>query len=81
MAQLLVRQLDEAVKQALRRHGRSMEEEAWLILAQAVAADEEASLGTAGLGHRMAAIFTDAGLDVPIGEWRGIDANPASFEG
>ena len=36
MAQLLVRQLDEAVKEALRRrarrHGRSMEEEARLIL-------------------------------------------------
>ena len=66
MAQLLVRQLDEAVKEALRRrarhNGRSMEEEARLILAQAVAASEDSSLGTAGLGHRMAALFSDAGL-------------------
>ena len=41
MAQLLVRQLDQAVKEALRRraqrHGRSMEEEVRVILAQALA--------------------------------------------
>ena len=84
MAQLLVRQLDEAVKEALRRrarrHGRSMEEEARLILAQAVAASEDSSLGTAGLGHRMAALFSDAGLQEPIREWRGVDAIPASFD-
>ncbi|MFM9102994.1 MAG: FitA-like ribbon-helix-helix domain-containing protein [Cyanobium sp.] len=88
VAQLLVRQLNGAVKEALRRrarrHGRSMEEEARLILAQAVAAEEEASLGAAGLGHRMATrmatLFADAGLDEPIGEWRGIDAIPPSFE-
>ena len=84
VSQLLVRQLDGAVKEALRRrarrHGRSMEEEARLILALAVAAEEEASLGAGGLGHRMAALFTDAGLDEPIGEWRGIDAIPPSFE-
>jgi plasmid stability protein len=32
MAQLLVRQLDQAVKEALRRRAGSMEEEARLIL-------------------------------------------------
>ena len=82
MAQLLVRQLDGVVKEALRRrarrHGRSMEEEARLILAQAVTSDEESSPGAAGLGSRMAALFADAGLEDPISEWRGVDAIPAA---
>ena len=53
MAQLLVRQLDLAVKEALRRraqrHGRSMEEEVRVILAQAVARDESPSSHSPGL--------------------------------
>jgi hypothetical protein len=28
----------------------------------------------------MAALFVDAGLDKPIGEWRGQAARPAGFE-
>ena len=83
MAQLLVRQLDEAVKESIRRrarrHGRSMEEEARLILAQ-TAAQEDSILGTAGLGHRMTALFADVELQEPIGEWRGVEAIPASLE-
>ena len=79
MAQLLVRQLDEAVKEALRRRGRSMEEEARLILVQ-TAAQEDSSLGTAGLGHRMTALFADVELQEPISEWRGVEAIPASLE-
>ncbi len=79
-----MRQLDEAVKEALRRrarrHGRSMEEEARLILAQVVAADEASSLGPAGLGHQMAALFADAGLQEQFSEWRGVEAIPAAFE-
>lgn len=66
MAQLLVRQLDEGVKEALRRHGRSME--------------EDSNLGTAGLGHRMTALFADVELQEPISEWRGVEAIPASLE-
>ncbi len=81
MAQLLVRQLDEAVKEALRRrarrHGRSMEEEARLILAQ-TAAQEDSILGTAGFCHRMTALFADVELQEPISEWRGVEAIPAS---
>jgi antitoxin FitA len=84
VAQLLVRQLDGVVKEALRRrarrHGRSMEEEARLILAQAVTSDEESSPDTAGLGTRMAALFADAGLEEPISEWRGVEAISAPFE-
>jgi plasmid stability protein len=84
MAQLLVRQLDLAVKEALRRraqrHGRSMEEEARVILARALASDHDADPETHGLGTRMAALFEDAGLEEPIGEWRGQAARPAGFE-
>ncbi len=83
LAQLLVRQLDEAVKEALRRRARrrggSMEEEVRLILAQVVGAEEDSSLAAGGLGHRMAALFADAGLQEPISEWRGVEAMPASF--
>ena len=84
LAQLLVRQLDPAVKELLRRraqrHGRSMEEEVRLILAQAVARDEEPGTRPPGLGSRMAALFTEADLEAPIPEWRGVETIPASFE-
>lgn len=73
MAQILVRKLDAVVKETLRRralrhHGRNMKEEAPLILAQAVAADEDASLSIVGLGSRMAALFSDAALEETISE-------------
>ena len=84
MAQLLVRQLDLAVKEALRRraqrHGRSMEEEVRVILAQAVARDEPPSSQTPGLGSRMAELFVDLGLEEPIREWRGVEPVPPPFE-
>jgi len=83
MAQLLVRQLDLAVKEALRRraqrHGRSMEEEARVILARALASNHDVSPESQGLGTRMAALFVDAALEEPIGEWRGHAACPADF--
>jgi len=77
---VLVRQLDEVVKEARRRHGRSMEEEARLILAQAVAAEEAVSLSSVGLGSGMAALFSGATLEEPFGEWRGVAAVAAQFE-
>lgn len=83
MAQLLVRQLDLAVKEALRRrarrHGRSMEAEARLILAQALASEDAANSSRPGLGSRMMALFADAAVEEPIPEWRGEAAMPASF--
>ena len=83
MAQLLVTQLDLAVKQALcrraQRHGRSMEEEVRVILAQAVARDEPPSRPTPGLGSRMAELFVDLGLEEPIREWRGVEPVPPPF--
>jgi len=77
---VLVRQLDEVVKEARRRHGRSMEEEARLILAQAVAAEEAISLSSVGLGSGMAALFSGATLEEPFGVWRGVAAVAAQFE-
>ena len=79
MAQLLVRNLDEAVKEALRRrarcHGRSMEEEARMILCQAIHSGAWVSTpASPGLGSRMAALFAGAGLD-----WQGQEAEPADF--
>jgi plasmid stability protein len=83
MAQLLVRNLDLSVKEALQRralrHGRSMEEEARLILAKAAENEQVEPEGT-GLGSQIAALFEAAGLDEPIAEWRGQEAEAAVFE-
>ncbi len=79
-----MRNLDAGVKEALRRrargHGRSMEEEARVILAQAVQNEDLGSTdGEPGLGSRMAALFAGLGLDEPIETWRGHEAQPADF--
>ena len=84
MAQLLVRNLDEAVKEALRRrarcHGRSMEEEARLILCQATQLGAwSPSEPSPGLGSRMATLFAGLGLEDPIETWLGHEAEPADF--
>ena len=81
MAQLIVRQLDEDVKQKLqrraRRHGRSTEEEVREILRNAVHA--EGSQSTA-LGSRIAARFASIGLDESIEELRGQAPLPAKLK-
>ena len=84
VAQLLVRNLDEAVKEALRRrarwHGRSMEEEARLILCQATQSGAwSPSESSPGLGSRMATLFAGLGLEEPITPWQGQSAEPADF--
>jgi plasmid stability protein len=80
MAQLLVRHIEPAVKEALqrraRRHGRSMEEEVRQILRQVVQAESPVS-ASEGLGSRIAALFADVELEQPIPEWRGEEALPA----
>ena len=83
MAQLLVRHLDPAVKEALqrraRRHGLSMEEEVRQILGKVV--QEESGLTvSAGLGSAIAALFADAALELPIPEWRGEQPQAALLE-
>lgn len=81
MSQLLVRQLDEDVKDKLRRrarrHGRSTEEEVREILRNAVR-DEGGE--AKALGSRLAARFAGMGLTEDIPELRGQPAQPADFE-
>jgi plasmid stability protein len=80
MAQLVVRNLDEDVKEKLkqraRRHGRSTEEEVRDILRNAVKTDDT---GKPGLGTRLRALFKDIGLEEDIPELRGQEAKPADF--
>jgi plasmid stability protein len=81
MAQLIVRNLENAVKVRLqrraRRHGRSMEEEARDILRNAVNEDDTARMG---LGTEIASLFTKVGLESDILELRGHEAAPVLFE-
>lgn len=75
MAQVIVRNIDEDIKTALKRrarqHGWSMEEEARQILRRAV---NEEPAAESGLGTRMAARFADMGLEEPLTELHGQDA-------
>lgn len=81
MAQLVVRNLEEAVKTRLRRladrHGRSMEEEVRDILRDAVKAEGRAA---APLGSRLRRRFSEIGIDQDIPEMRGTAATPANFK-
>ena len=83
MAQLVVRNLDDAVKDKLRRraaaHGRSMEEEVRAILRDAV---KEEVRPKVGLGTRIAARFAGIGLrdSEEIPEFRGYTLDPPSFD-
>jgi antitoxin FitA len=82
MAQLVVRNLENAVKARLQRrakkHGHSVEEEVREILRAAVHDDNRAPAG--GLGTEIAKIFADHGLDEPIQELRGYTIEPPNFE-
>jgi plasmid stability protein len=83
MAQLVVRNLDDTVKEKLRRraaaHGRSMEEEVRAILRDAV---KEEARQKGGLGTEIAALFRGIGLreGEEIQELRGQTVKPASFD-
>jgi plasmid stability protein len=81
MAQLVVRQLDDDVKEKLqrraRRHGRSTEEEIREILRNAVRSEGSSR---SGLGSRIASRFRGAGLTEEIPELRGQSVRPAEFE-
>ena len=71
MAELVVRNIGNAVKARLqrraRRNGRSMEDEMREILRRAAA---EETLPTGGLGTEIAGLFAKAGLDADIPELR-----------
>ena len=81
MAQVVVRQLDDDVKEKLqrraRRHGRSTEEEIREILRKAVRSEGSIRMP---LGSRIAARFRRVGLDEDIPELRGQTARPAKLK-
>jgi len=83
MAQLVVRNLEEAVKQALReraaRRGRSLEEEVREILRAATA--QEDAPPPEGLGTRIARRFAGLGLADEVLELRGQAARAADLGG
>jgi antitoxin FitA len=80
MARILVRDLEDDVKERLqqraRLHGRSMEAEVRSILRDAVMA---APAGEPPLGQRWARRFAGVGLLGPLEELRGQPARPASL--
>ena len=83
MAQLIVRNIEEDVKDRLvqraRRHGHSMEEEVRSILRDAVQ-EEMKPEPDLGFGTRLANFFAKHDLDFEIEEVKGHQARPAVFE-
>jgi plasmid stability protein len=81
MAQLIVRNLENSVKDRLRqrarKHRRSMEDEVREILRNSVNEDETAS---AELGTEIAKLFQKTGLETDIAEFRGQTLKPPRFE-
>jgi len=80
MAQLIVRNIEEEVKRRLRKraksHGRSMEEEARVIIRDAVSTKPSRQ---EGLGTQLVKLFADAPPDFKIEEIRGQKPRPAKF--
>src|SRR4051794_10990845 len=80
MAQLIVRNLDEDVKERLQRRakeqGCSLEEMIRDILRNA--ANDYPPSG--GLGSEIAALFKDLDFDFEIPEWRGYPVQPMNFD-
>lgn len=82
MAQLIVRNLEDDIRDKLRAmaeaHGRSMEEEVREILREA--ALRESLDAVEGLGTRVAERFRGWGLDAEIEELKGQPARPADLQ-
>jgi antitoxin FitA len=83
MAQLVVRNIEDEIKERLvqraRRHGRSMEEEVRVILRDAVLKEMKAE-PELGFGTRLATFFAEQGLDYEIEEMKGQEARAATFD-
>lgn len=81
MAQVIVRNLDDDVKDGLKRrakqNGRSMEDEVRHILRAAVKGDRQ---GVRRLGSRIAARFRTHGLEADVPELHGQAVRPAEFK-
>ena len=82
MAQFVVRNLENEVKERLQRraiqHGRSMEEEVRDILRDAVKGEYHHPTG--GLGTEIAALFAGIGLEAQLTELRGHMIDPATID-
>jgi plasmid stability protein len=82
VAQLVVRNVENSVKERLqrraKRNGRSMEEEVRDILRAAVHKEESTPAG--GLGTEIAALFPKSGPDFVIEEFHGDDLEPPNFD-
>lgn len=81
MAQLVVRNLENSVKERIRqrarRHRRSMEDEVREILRSSVNEDDSRA---DGLGTEIAALFDKGGLESDIPELLGHSLKPPRFE-
>jgi plasmid stability protein len=81
MAQILVRNLEDDVKEKLRRrarlHGRSTEEEVREILRNAVRRDQSS---TGMLGQRLRALFAEVGLEEDLPQLPRQPARPADLD-
>lgn len=81
MAQLLVRNIEQSVKNRLqrraKRHGRSMEEEVREILRNAANEPERPAIG---LGTQIASLFAGTSLKFEAKEGRGYPVRPISFD-
>jgi len=79
--QLLVRNVDAALKEKLKRraakHGHSMEEEVRDILRDAV---KDEGKPEKGLGTEIAELFRGTGLKEPFHEFRGYTIEPPKFD-
>ena len=82
MGQLIVRGLEDDIKERLRRrakrHGRSLEAEARAILSSAVASGEGPATR---LGSRISRRFAEDGLEAPVEELRGWRLRVPDFDG
>lgn len=80
MAQLIIRNIEESVKKALKRraarHRRSMEAELREILRNAVNEDQHRPQN---LGSKIASRFSDIGLETELPELKGQPAAPVDF--
>ena len=82
MGQLIVRKIDDDIKQRLKnraaKHGVSMEEEIRTILQNAVLRDDGKEIG---LGSEIAALFEGIGIEgEPLEEFPDSEIRPANFD-
>lgn len=79
MAQLIVRNIEDDIKEKLKAlaisHGTSMEEEAREIIRRAVLKQDN----NIKLGSSISSRFKGRGLDQDLEEFRGQDARPVDF--